>query len=152
VNSLLAHVEGYRTFSSTVDKDIVENVLLAMHSGSSVGDDVLDSYPDAPAPDKADTFLPTSICQLKDENGANSYAVTIRKNKQFALTSRIVRAGASFRGSSRILKDIADVLAFLSSLRVFQMRKSPCVPKLLLLWCSSHSRRYAGDMGLFRRL
>jgi hypothetical protein len=66
-----------------VEKDIIEKVLVEMYSGSSVGDDALDSYPDAPAPDVAGTILPTSICQIKDENGENSYPVTIRKNKHF---------------------------------------------------------------------
>jgi hypothetical protein len=103
-----AHERGPRSFF-TVDKDIIENVFLEMYTGSSVGYDALDSYPDALAPDAAATFLPTSICQLKDENGENYYAVTIRKNKQFALTRRVIRAGVSFRDTSRILKDIVDV-------------------------------------------
>jgi hypothetical protein len=109
VYTLLAHVEGDRAFSFTVDKDIIETIVLEMYSGSSVGDDAFDSYPDAPALDAADTFLPTSICRLKDENGETSCTVAIRKNKQFALTRRVIRAGVSFRATSRILKDIADV-------------------------------------------
>jgi hypothetical protein len=109
VNTLLAYEERDRAFSFAVEKEISANVLLEMNSGSSVGDDALDSYLDAPAPDAAATFLPTSICQLKDENGENSCAVTIRKNKQFALTRRVIRAGLSFRATSRILKEIADV-------------------------------------------
>jgi hypothetical protein len=78
-NTLLAHVEGERAFSFTMDIDINEIVLLAMQSGSSVGDDALFSYADAPSPDAAATFLLTSICQLKDEIGEKSFAVTIRK-------------------------------------------------------------------------
>jgi hypothetical protein len=73
VNKLLAHVEGDRAFSFSVDKDIIENVVLEMYSGSPVGDDALDSYPGAPAPDAAATYLPTSICQLssfREQNAA----------------------------------------------------------------------------------
>jgi hypothetical protein len=138
VNTLLAHVEGDRAFSFTMDKDIIENVLLEMYSGSSVGDDALGSYPDAPAPDAAATFLPTSICQLKDENGEKSYTVTTWKNKQFALTRRGIQAGVSFRGTSRILKDIGDVSgasvvsAGLSDAKV-SMYVKVAIAKLLLL-------------------
>jgi hypothetical protein len=81
VNTLLAHLEGDLAFAFNVDKDSIENVLLEMYSGSSVGDDALDSYPDAPAPNAAATFLPTSNCQLKDENGEKSYTVTRQEEK-----------------------------------------------------------------------
>jgi hypothetical protein len=152
VNTLLAHVEGYRTFSFTADNDIIENVLLEMYSGSSVGGDALDSYPDAPAPDAAATFVPTSICQLQDENRENSYAVTIRKNKQFALTRHGIRAGVSFRGTSRMLKDIAGVTGVSAvSASLPRCESLHICQSCYCFWCSSHSRRYAGDMGLVSR-
>jgi hypothetical protein len=40
---------------------------------------------------------------------SRSAPATIRKNKQFALTRGVIRAGVSFRATSRIFKDVAEV-------------------------------------------